>query len=175
MLKKLKNFYRKTFWPTDRYLRSLGVTIGRNCRIASRHFGSEPYLVTVGDHVQITHGVKLYTHGGGWVLRLKQPNFDCFGKISIGNNVYIGNHALIMPGVSIGNDVIIGAGSVVTKSFGDGVIIGGNPAKVIGSITDYSAKMQQYNMDIKHLSPVEKRRFLLSAGEDKFIVKRFDK
>ena len=51
--------------------------------------------------------------GGAKVARYKYPKFDVFGKVKIGNNVYIGNNALIMPGVSIGNNVLVAAGSVV--------------------------------------------------------------
>lgn len=52
-------------------------------------------------------------------------------EIIIGENVFIGEKAIILPGVKIGNNTIIGAGSVVTKSFGDNVMIAGNPAKII--------------------------------------------
>ena len=103
----------------------------------SIYLGDEAFLVTIGNHVQITAGVKFFTQGGGWVFREEYPDFDTFGRISIGNNVYIGNNALIMPGVSIGNNVIIGAGSVVTKSIPSDVIVGGNPAKIIGTFADY--------------------------------------
>ena len=51
--------------------------------------------------------------------------------ITIGDNCWIGGGAIINPGVSLGNNVVVASGSVVTKSFGDNVIIGGNPAKII--------------------------------------------
>lgn len=58
-----------------------------------------------------------------------------FGKpITIGDNCWIGGHATINPGVTLGNNVVVASGAVVTKSFGDNVIIGGNPAKVIREI-----------------------------------------
>lgn len=70
--------------------------------------------------MQITSGTKFFTHGAAWVLRDKYPEIDFFGKIKIGDNVYIGNDSLILPGVAIGSNVIIAAGSVVTKSFRGG-------------------------------------------------------
>src|SRR5690554_6087907 len=90
----------KYFYTPEVYAVKEGVKIGDNCYIATRAFGSEPYLIEIGNHVQITSGVKFFTHGGGWVFREEFPDLDTFGKIKIGNNVYIGNNALIMPGVS---------------------------------------------------------------------------
>ena len=69
MFKYIKLFYNRYFVDTITFLRKRGVTIGKDCSIASRDFGSEPYLVTIGNHVQITSNVKIFTHGGGWVLR----------------------------------------------------------------------------------------------------------
>lgn len=96
-------------------LRADGVQIGSNCVINKDvNFGTEPYLISIGDNVRITTGVKLITHDGGlWVPRrlgLIDERADRFGKITIGNNVNIGWNAIIMPGVTIGNNCIIGAG-----------------------------------------------------------------
>ncbi|MCA6046142.1 hypothetical protein KQP74_01455 [Bacteroides thetaiotaomicron] len=52
-------------------------------------------------------------------MRVQLPDFDCFGKVTIGDYVYIGKRALIMPGVTLGNHVLVAAGSVVTKSVPD--------------------------------------------------------
>ncbi len=58
-----------------------------------------------------------------------------YGKpVTIGDNCWIGGHATINPGVTLGNNVVVASGAVVTKSFGDNVVIGGNPAKVIKEI-----------------------------------------
>src|SRR5690606_38437325 len=102
MINKLKILYNLIFLSPLQYARKVGVKIGNRCRISTRYFGSEPYLIEIGDHVQVTAGVKFFTHGGGWLFRDELPYFDCFGKIKIGNNVYIGNNCLIMPGVTIG-------------------------------------------------------------------------
>lgn len=105
------------FMSNETWLRKRGCTIGKGCSIASRSFGSEPYLITIGDYVQITAGVKIFTHGGAWMLVHNSiEKGDFFGKVNIGNKVYIGNNALILPGVTISDNVIVSAGSVVAKS-----------------------------------------------------------
>lgn len=76
-----------------------------------------------------------------------------------------------MPGVSIGNHVIIAAGSVVTKSFPDNVVIAGNPANVISSIDNYIQKNLPYNLNTKGLTPPEKKDVLLSISEEYLIKK----
>lgn len=169
MLKKFMRLFRRVFWSSEKYARYLGVEIGDNCSIATLHFGSEPYLISIGNHVQITSDVRFFTHGGGWNFRLKHPEFDTFGKIKIGNNVYIGNCTLIMPGIIIGDNVIIGAGSVVTKSFENDVIIAGNPAKVIGSVFDLEERLLPFNVNTKWMNPKEKKKFLQTLAEDKFL------
>ena len=126
MLGRLKNLYRKIriiMASNEKYndiLRNDGVKIGKNCTINKDViFGTEPYLISIGDNVRITTGVKLITHDGGlWVLRrlgLIDRNADRFGKIVVGNNVNIGWDAIIMPGVRIGDNCVVGAGAVVTK------------------------------------------------------------
>ncbi|MFA7686569.1 MAG: acyltransferase [Moheibacter sp.] len=172
MIKKLKLIFQWLLLSPENHARKLGVKIGKGCRIATRGFGSEPYLIEIGNKVQITSGVKFFNHGGGWVYRDEIPGFDTFGKIRIGNNVYIGNNCLIMPGVTVGNNIIIAAGSVVTKSFNsDGVIIGGNPARIIGNVTELKERLIPFNLNTKGLSVKEKKELLLNQPDSKFIKK----
>ena len=111
---------RIIFSNNDNYiklLRKSGVKIGEECEIYKDVvFGSEPYLIEIGDHVRITNGCKFITHDGGvWVIRqlMDDNEIDLFGKIIVGNNVHIGMNCIIMPNVKIGNNVIIGCGAVV--------------------------------------------------------------
>lgn len=171
MFKRVLNLYRKKNWSTERLARFNGVKIGKQCDIKNVSFGSEPYLISIGNRVQITDGVKIFTHGGGHVFREKYPDIDFFGKVVIKDNVYIGNNCLIMPGVTIGSNVLVAAGSVVTKSVPNGVVVGGNPAKVLGSITDFEEKMLEKNVNSKTMSSTEKRKYLLSLPDNKFIDK----
>lgn len=105
------------------------------------------------------------------MVRHIDPTFDLFGKVAIGNYVYIGSGSLIMPGVTIGNHVLVAAGSVVTKSIPSGVVVAGNPARYLCTIEEYYNRNKKYNMSTKGLSPSEKKRFLLQAPEDLFIKK----
>ncbi|WP_277012813.1 acyltransferase [Flavobacterium lindanitolerans] len=170
-MNRIVDLYRRYIWSCEKYARYIGVKIGKNCSIATRNFGSEPYLIEIGNNVQITNDVKFFCHGAAWVFREKDPKFDFFGKIKIGNNVYIGNNALIMAGVTIGNNVIIAAGSVVTKSVGDNSIVGGNPAKILGNVDDLEKRMAGYNVETKGLSYEDKKRRLLNLDDNKFIIK----
>src|SRR5690606_24858527 len=116
------------------YGRSIGVTIGNNCRIYIDKFGTEPFLISIGDNVTITNEVRLITHDGAtWLFRDEKGRRYRYAPIVIGNNVFIGFRSLITPGVKIGNNVIIAAGTVVTKSIPDNSIVGGAPAKYISS------------------------------------------
>ena len=173
MKTKILSLYRRIFWKRDDYARHLGVKVGKDCNIKISTFSSEPYLIELGNHVQITNGVKFFTHGGGWVFREEYPDFDTFGKIKIGNNVYIGNNAMILPGVEIGNNVIIGAGSIVTRSVPDNVVVTGIPAKIVSGLNDFKEKNLKYNLNIKKLNPKEKKEFLMSVSNDKFIKKPY--
>ena len=104
----------------------------------SRDIPAEPYLVSIGSNVRISSGVRFVTHDvvqtmfkyGG--LPYNESCLYYMDKITVGNNVMIGLGSIIMYGVNIGNNVIVAAGSVVTKDVPDGKIVGGNPARIIG-------------------------------------------
>ena len=170
-MKKLIHLLRKHSMSRLEYARYLGVNIGKRCYIGKCSFGSEPYLISIGDHVQITKGVSFITHTGGWLFRDEYPKFDCFGKISVQNNVYIGNYAIILPGVSIGENVIIGAGAVVTKSVSSNSIVGGNPAKKIGDVNELKKRLIHFNLNTKGMNYKDKKNVLLSTNEEFFISK----
>jgi acetyltransferase-like isoleucine patch superfamily enzyme len=122
------------------YRKHLGIKIGDNVRFTGKkiNFGSEPYLIEIGDNVTITPDVCFETHDGGvGIFRKDNPGINVFGKIKVGNNVFIGHRTIIMPGVTIGNNVVIGAGSVVTKDIEDNVVVAGVPARFIKSLEKY--------------------------------------
>ena len=134
-------FIKKILLGNIGYARSLGVKIGEDCRIFPSNFGSEPWLISIGNKVTITSGVKLLTHDGAtWLISDEKGRREHFARLEIGNNVFIGSNAVIMPGVKLEDYVIVAAGSVVTKSVPSGSIVGGNPAKIIGSFDTYKKK-----------------------------------
>lgn len=161
----------KYFVSNVTYARIIGVKVGEDCLFYSANFGSEPYLVTIGNRVQIAGNVHFWTHGGVWPLRKEDPKFDYFGKIIVGNNVYIGSHSAILPGVTIGDNVIIGGKAVVTKSVPANSIVVGNPAKVVGSLPDFRHKMANYNVRSYGLTMRAKKKLILNLSDDKFIKK----
>ena len=166
-MKILELIYKKIM-PQKKYipwLRKKGVKIGADCEIyKSAYFGSEPYLITIGNHVRINSGVQFITHDGGmWVLRSLFTDFndaDKFGAIHIGNNVHVGTNSMIMPGVTIGDNVIIAAGAVVTHNVPSSTVWGGIPAKHIETIEEYANKNKQKIVNTKHMSLGEKKEFL---------------
>lgn len=164
----VKNRLVRIFNPVQ-YWKMKGASIGDRCEIyGSASLGSEPYLITIGNHVRINSGVHMVTHdGGAWVLReyIKDADaekIDIFGKILVGNNVHIGTNAIIMPGVTIGNNVVIGCGAIVTKDIPDNSVAVGIPAKVIEGIDDYISKNKHRFLYTKQLSRDEKQCYLLS-------------
>lgn len=166
IVKRLMERYRMSKDPIG-YWRAKGVKIGNGVELRDlAPFGSEPYLIEIGDHVRINSGVRFITHDGGvWVLRhygdeaLKDA--DLFGCIKVGNNVHIGTNALIMPGVTIGSNCIIGCGAIVTKDIPDNSIAVGVPARVIETIDEYLQKHVNDFDYTKGLSAQEKREYLL--------------
>lgn len=126
------------------YARKKGVTIGNNCRIYIRSWGSEPFLVSIGDDVTVTSGVKFITHDGSTCLVKDEQGkrYQRFAPIQVGSHVFIGVNTIVMPGVKIGSNVVIGAGSVVTKDIPDHSVAIGVPAKVVSSFADYQAKIK---------------------------------
>ena len=135
-MKLLVNLYWKYIASPEAYARYLGVKIGNNCLIATRFWSSEPYLIEIGSNCQITSGVRFHTHGGGNPVRNLCPDFDVFGKIKVEDWAYIGTGTQVMPGVTIGSNVVIGGGSVVVKDIPSNVVAVGNPCRVVRPISD---------------------------------------
>jgi len=115
----------------NNYLRKKGVKIGRSCKVHTVAFSTEPYLVEIGDNVRITSGTTFITHDGAVNVFHGEIGGGIFGKIKIGNNVFIGTNCIILLNTTIGNNCIVGAGSVVRGQFPDDSVIVGNPAKVV--------------------------------------------
>lgn len=169
--------YWKVFVSPEKEARHLGVTIGKNCLISTRYWSSEPYLITIGNNVQVTDNVSFHTHGGGQAIRQTHPDFDCFGKICIEDYAYIGAWSHIMAGVTIGEGALVAGGSVVTKSVPPHTVVGGNPARYICTTEEYYERNKQYDLGIKRKkqTKTERRAYLLSLPDDKLIVKPFIK
>lgn len=145
----------KLFLGSNRMAIKNGLNIGTGVSLIGEvDFGSEPYLITIGDYVRISMDVMFITHDGGtWAFRYNEKYKDVikYGKIEVGAHTFIGARSTIMPGVSIGERCVIGTGSVVTKDIPDGMVACGVPAKVIMTTEEYAEKcllnMKPYDKD----------------------------
>lgn len=147
-----------------RYFRNQGAQIGEGVEIFGANlftFGSEPYLVSIGNHVTISHNVDFITHDGGLrVARVKYPGAYLYGRIQVADNCFIGAHCVLLPGARIGVGSVIGSGSIVTGEIPSGVVAVGAPAKPIKSIEEYIQAKRHLWIDTGGLTPNAKRELL---------------
>jgi acetyltransferase-like isoleucine patch superfamily enzyme len=145
-----KSFYKLALLKCSdcrriKYLRKLGIRIGERCRVRTLDFSTEPYLIEIGDHVAIAAGTQFITHDGAtWVFEDDVDGGGIFGKIVIGNNVFIGINCIILSNTTISDNCIVGAGSVVRGYFPENSVIAGNPAQIV-SKTGVQRMMSRQN------------------------------
>lgn len=156
LLKPFIELYSRV-WP-EKYARKIGVNVGENPHMYGKTFwGTEPWLITLGDNVHITGQCKFVNHDGGTLIfRDKIPDLEITKPIVVGNNVYIGEETLILPGVHIGNNVVIGARSVITRDIPDNSVAVGVPCRVIKTTDEYLKKLQKESLHLGHLRGKEK-------------------
>ena len=83
LFKRLAGLYWRFIASPEEYCRHIGVKIGRNCLIGTRNMSTEPYLISIGDNVQLTAGVTIHTHGGGMSFALKSLILMYLAKSSL--------------------------------------------------------------------------------------------
>lgn len=124
------------------YLRKQGVRIGRNCVILYPSYidGRLPYLLEIGDDVVISLYVTILTHdaASAWAGDLVKV-----GRVRIHDHVFIGANTTVMCNVTIGPHAIVGAGSVVSRDVPPNSVVAGNPAKVVCSMDQFTAKHRE--------------------------------
>lgn len=151
MLKKLISYliFKEKCSPESylKHLKKIGCKIGDGTHIFANPLNilideTRPWLIDIGNNVQITRNVTILTHGYDWsVLKgVYGEILGSSGKVTIGNNVFIGMNSTILKGTTIGNNVIIGANSLVRGVIPNNCVIAGNPAKIICSIEEYYHK-----------------------------------
>jgi serine acetyltransferase len=132
-----------------KYLKDKGAQIGNNVIIYSPNhtFIDEqyPFLLKIGDNVNITTGVHILNHDFSWVVGKTKYGevLGGVGKVEIGNNVFIGVNSVILMNTTIGDNTIIGAGSVVKGNIPGNSVVAGSPGKVIMSLSEWWQKRKE--------------------------------
>ena len=135
------------------YHRKKGITIGDDCIVRDPLFTkidtTRPYLVKIGNRVDMNRRFEIWTHDwGGHVLFGKYKRFfNSSGKVVIGNNVYFGSDCKVLKGVTIGDNCIIGAGSLVNRDIPANSVATGNPCRVVCSLDEYYKKREERSIE----------------------------
>ena len=115
---------------------------GKNIEVGKNFFANynctiiDVAKVKIGDNCQFAPNVSIYTAGHPLHPVARNSLYEYGIEVTVGDNVWIGGNTVIMPGVHIGSNTVIGAGSVVTKDIPDWVVAAGNPCRVIREITE---------------------------------------
>lgn len=172
VIRKLKKMWYAYTGNDDAFLelkiqqfKEAGGVCGKNFKFYCDIPG-EPFLVTIGDDVTIAAGATLLTHDNS-VIKCNLNATDCFGRITIGDSCFIGWNSILLPGVELGDHTIVGAGSVVTKSFPEGnLVIAGNPARPVCTLEEFRARKQHLCVNLDEDGRRQrKREYLLSLSE----------
>ena len=146
---RLRKILLEEIWLND-YIKA-GLSIGNNCSLNGELVVdiSHAWLIEIGDHVIFAPQVYLLAHD---TSTKKSTGYVRIGKIKIGDHCFIGARVMILPGVEIGKNSIVGAASVVTISFHENSVIAGNPAKYICSVEEYENRLKNQFMSVPHFS-----------------------
>ena len=143
-MNRLKKLVRKIIFRlrsdfTTEQLVEMGLCVGKNFK---RMHGtildpSHCWLISIGDNVTMAPRVHILAHDASTCHHL---GYARIGRVDIGDNVFIGADTVVLPGVSIGNNSVVGANSTVTKDIPANVVAAGNPAMVICTVAEYVAR-----------------------------------
>ena len=144
MMRLLKRFvYRLRGEFTTEQLISMGMTVGKNFKRLNGVIldPSHCWLIEIGDNVTMAPRVHILCHDASTKTFL---DYTKIGRVTIGNNVFIGASSVVLPGVKIGNNVVIGANSTVTHDIPDNTVVAGNPAQVLCTLEEYLEKEREH-------------------------------
>ena len=179
MFSSLKSKFRRIWYAkvkkmdgsdyTIMQLRRAGIAIGQNCRIFTNIQSREPSLITIGDRVTVSSDVEFCTHDNA-IIKAVEGKTDVVGPITIGDDCFIGMRSILMYGVELGDHCIVGAGSVVTRSFLPHTVVAGNPARAVCTIEEYAAKYGDKAIDFSTIPLSSRKAFFEEHPE--LLVKR---
>ena len=142
-MRLLKEFvYRLRGDFTTERLISMGMKVGNNFNRLNGVIldPSHCWLIEIGDNVTMAPRVHILCHDASTKTFL---NYTKIARVTIGNNVFIGASSVVLPGVTIGNNVVIGANSTVTHDIPDNTVVAGNPAHVLCTLEEYLEKERE--------------------------------
>lgn len=139
-------FFIDSGFPYAAYLKKQGFLHdqGDDCFISKAANIPDPHLVSIGSNVWITSGCQLLCHDASVIMinKMRKAHFDRVAPIVMGDHCFLGNNSVILPGITLGSQTIVGAGSVVTKDVPDDSVVAGNPARLICSLHDYAERIE---------------------------------
>lgn len=178
-VKRIINFKKSRFWGIQTperfvsYLKNNGVIIGE--RVNFRYPKTvtidmtRPLLIQLGNDLDINANFSIMTHDfSSFVFRNHFKDFvPSSGEVVIGNNIYFGRDVTVLKGVSIGDNCIIGAGSLVTHSIPSNSVAAGVPCKVICSLEDYykRRKKESVSESLNYARILLKRKGYINPGD----------
>lgn len=156
----LKNIiYRIRGEYTIEQLKKMGLSVGKNFnpQLGFELDPSHCWLISIGDDVTFGPHVQILAHDAS---TCKTNGYAKIGKVAIGNRVFIGAGSIVLPNVTIGDNAIIGAGSLITHSIPANMVAVGNPAKVVCTVAEFTAR----NSERMKCAPVYEEEYTLRAG-----------
>ena len=136
-IKNLKNFFNSIREKRRiKFLKNYGMYIGENVTIMPGVDFDYPYshLIVIGDNCSISKDVRFIAHDA---TTYKYLGYTLVHGIKLERNVFIGDKAILLPGITIGKNSIVAAGSVVNKNIPEGKVAAGNPARIYNNFIDY--------------------------------------
>lgn len=162
---KLKQKVMHSPEEISKFYRHVGMKVGAKTIICGYMPVAEPQLVEIKDNCVISSEVAFITHDHS-INKVTEKGSNLFGKITIGNNCFVGQRCTFLYGVTLADNIIVGSGSVVTKSFYENnIIIAGCPARIVGNWGEFREK---YEAKAAFRSELES---ILSGNIDKLISK----
>lgn len=170
-------FFQKCYWHVDYHIYrkrienyiQRGMIVGKNVTIMPEAVidSNYPYLISIGNNCSISNEVRLMAHDA---TMFKFLGHTRLGRIDIKDNCFIAEKAIILPGVTIGPNVLVAAGSVVNKDIPPNSCVAGVPARIYGKFDEYlesqkakissSPKVNSSEVAISLIKPDMKRKVI---------------